>query len=429
MPEMTIAQRMRALRAERAALVEAQAARLARAAAESRDLTDEERAEDDAAYARVEAIDAELGRYERHARQAAVAAMTREDARQAGRDTIDPTHGFGSLGEFAWAVARATLQRDVDPRLLAALPSQTHRETGSDDGYLVPAEFRAGVTEVVFDDEGLLAAIAPEPTSSNAVAYVADQTTPWGSSGIGAYWAGETPAMGDYATKLQTQQRLISLHKLFAFTAASDDLLEDAPRLGDRLTRKAGQAIRWKAEEALMWGTGAGQPLGWMSSSALVTQAAEGGQTAATIVTANVAKMFSRLIPSAVTSAFWLVNSDAYPQLVQLTLANQPVFLPPATGITSAPGGFLLGRPVRFSDHCQTLGTVGDIQLVSPVGYYAVTKTGGITFASSMHLYFDLGAQAFRWTFRLGGQPVLSSPISPAKGSATKSHFVALAAR
>ena len=34
--------------------------------------------------------------------------------------------------------------------------------------------------------------------------------------------------------------------------------------------------------------------------------------------------------------------------------------------------------------------------------------------------------RAFRWIFRVGGQPVLSAPVSPAKGSATKSHFVVL---
>ena len=89
----------------------------------------------------------------------------------------------------------------------------------------------------------------------------------------------------------------------------------------------------------------------------------------------------------------------------------------------------LLGRPIRFSEHCKTLGTVGDIQLVDPKGYYALTKAGGIKFASSIHLYFDYGLQAFRWTIRLGGQPHLAAPVSPANGSTTKSHFVALATR
>ncbi len=47
----------------------------------------------------------------------------------------------------------------------------------------------------------------------------------------------------------------------------------------------------------------------------------------------------------------------------------------------------------------------------------------------SMHLWFDQGATAFRWTFRIGGQPWLSAPISRKNGSNTLSHFVALQTR
>lgn len=430
MPMRELVARIRALRAERAQLVVEQERRLASAAAANRALTDEERAADDAGHARIEAIDDELGRYERQERAAAVVAMAAEDARLRGVDRVDPAGGFASLSEFARAVARSTITREVDPRLAAALPSSgVHREVGSDDGYMVPAEFRRDIVEVVFAEEGLLATVAPEPTTANAVSYLRDETTPWGSSGILAYWAGETPSMGSFASKLATQSSLIQLHKLFAFTAASDDLLEDAPRLQDRLTRKAGEAIRWKAEEAIVNGTGQAQPLGWMQSNALVTVTKETSQAAATINAANVVKMFSRLLPSGVSDAIWLINSDAFPQLPLMTVGNVPIFLPPATGIASAPGGFLLGRPVRFSEHCQTLGTKGDIQLISPRGYYAVTKPGGIAMASSVHLYFDQDAQAFRWTFRLGGQPYLSAPVTPARGSATKSHFVCVETR
>lgn len=88
-----------------------------------------------------------------------------------------------------------------------------------------------------------------------------------------------------------------------------------------------------------------------------------------------------------------------------------------------------MGRPVEFTEHNEALGTVGDLVLADLKGYFSATKASGISFASSIHLYFDLGMQAFRWTFRMGGQPYLSKPVSPARGSATKSHFVALGAR
>jgi hypothetical protein len=88
-----------------------------------------------------------------------------------------------------------------------------------------------------------------------------------------------------------------------------------------------------------------------------------------------------------------------------------------------------MGLPVMLTEHAQTLGVKGDLQLLSPKGYYCARRDGGPQFASSMHLYFDFAIDAFRWSTRFGGQPYLSAPVTAAKGSNTKSHFVALAAR
>ena len=89
----------------------------------------------------------------------------------------------------------------------------------------------------------------------------------------------------------------------------------------------------------------------------------------------------------------------------------------------------MLGRPVIFTEHNKTVGDKGDIVFADPKGYYAPIKNGGVKFAQSMHLFFDYDVEAFRWTFRMGGQPFLSGPVSSANGSNTKSHFVTLAAR
>lgn len=177
-----------------------------------------------------------------------------------------------------------------------------------------------------------------------------------------------------------------------------------------------------------MFGDGVGKPLGWMSSSGpLVTQAIEGGQATATIVTKNISKMYSRCLNP--QFAAWIASKETLPQIMELAIGNQPIWTPPVSGFAQSPGGFLLGRPVKFSRHCQVLGTVGDIQLVDPTGYLLNIKTGGIKFDSSIHLYFDYAVNAYRWMFRIGGQPILSAAMSPAKGSNTESHFVTLAAR
>jgi HK97 family phage major capsid protein len=89
----------------------------------------------------------------------------------------------------------------------------------------------------------------------------------------------------------------------------------------------------------------------------------------------------------------------------------------------------IMGRPVFVTQACQTLGTVGDILLCDLKSYFAPYKAGGVRGDISMHLWFDQGLQAFRWTFRVGGQPWLSTYITPKNGTNYLSPFVSLATR
>lgn len=337
----------------------------------------------------------------------------------------ETTGGFKSMAEFAVAVRRASVPGGgpVDTRLMAA-PTNYHEGGGSSgEGYNLPVQYRDEIWELVMGMEGLMNTVDLEPTAARQVDFVKDETTPWGSSGVQAYWRAEASQMT--ASKQATKGDSLPLHELYAFVLATEELLEDAPRLGARLTRKSAEAINWKIDDSIIYGTGAGQPLGWFNSDALVSVAEESGQSADTIVAQNVLKMYSRLLVQPGSSPYWLTNRDTVPQLAVMTIGDQPVWQPP-NGLAGAPGGYLLGYPVRYSEHAKTLGDKGDIQLIEPKGYYAARRTAGIQFASSMHLYFDYAIQAFRWMFRFGGQPHLSGPVSPANGTNTKSHFVTL---
>lgn len=429
--------RYQALLQERADLVAQAAAIFQAAESAGRDLTDEEKALDDGINTRLQEIAGSIDREERRRKwEREVAAVPDDNMTQAARgiesvrDRVedDPKRGFANMAEFALAVKSASAPGGyVDNRLhYGAAPSNQMQSAGSSgEGYETPPAMRQEIWELVFEDGNLLSEVDSEPSSANAVSMVKDETTPWGSTGIQAYWRSQSAQMT--GSKEYKDAELVKLHELYAFVSAEEELLSDAPRLADRLTRKSARAINFKIDEALHEGTGAGQPLGWMASGALVTVAKETSQTAATIVAANVAKMYARVIDPG--QAIFFVNQDAFPQLMTMTLGDQPIWTPPATGFANAPGGLLFGRPIRFSEHCETLGTKGDIQLVSPKGYYAVTRQNGPEYAESIHLYFDYNVKAFRWIFRVGGQPYLSAPVSPNKGSATRSHFVTLAVR
>lgn len=308
----------------------------------------------------------------------------------------------------------------------AATGDNSHSEASS-DGNMVPTAIRDRIWSFVFDEDSILSQVDSEPTAGNSVELLTDQTTPWGSTGIQAYWENEGATGTE--SRVDTNPVTVKMHKLMALVTANEELVQDAARLASRLMDKAPLAIRWKACDAIHNGNGVGKPLGILNSDGLVSVAKESGQAAQTIEADNIAKMYARLLPGSYARAVWKINPDVIDQLITMTLGDQPIWTPPASGLVNAPGGVLLGRPVQFSEHCQTIGTKGDIRLIDPMGYYAITKPRGIQFASSMHLLFDKDKQAFRWTFRLGGRPYLNAAQSPANGSNTKSHFVTLDTR
>lgn len=338
----------------------------------------------------------------------------------------DEEHGFQSMGEFSRCVVSASAGGSIDQRLqFFGAPGNVHVEGGSTDGWMVPPAYSSKMFELAFGEPDLLGMVDVEPTASNSVQMLADESTPWGTTGIQAYWVGEAKKFTP--SRLETEGKEVKLNKLYAYVEAGEELIEDGPRLNARLTKDTPKAINWKANEAILYGNGVGRPLGFDKSSSKITVAKESGQAAATLNATNIAKMFSRSLNPG--GSVWMINPDVLPQLMLMTIGNQPIWTAPSEGFKNAPGGYLLGRPILFSEQCKTLGTNGDIQFIDPMGYYMPQKAGGVKFASSMHLYFDYDVQAFKWTFRIGGMPYLNAAVSPKNGSNTKSHYVTLATR
>jgi len=404
---------------------------------ENGDMTDEQAADFDAKKAEIEATkkaisrrDA-LQRFKDELNQPAAPrvvtpepAAVNDDEHYYTSQEVDPMLGFSCDAEFYESVLLAGLPgQPTDSRLVInAAPSSPHIATGATqgDGYMVPNDVRDRVWNAVMEEESMLSLVNPEPTSRNTVEFAADETTPWGSTGVQAYWGNEASQMTE--SHLDTEGRSIKLHKLYALVTASDELLSDSTLLTSRLNKKAPEAIRYKASDAIINGTGVGQPLGFMNNDSKieVTRA-----TASKVDDDDVAGMYARLLGNP-DGACWLTHKSVLPQLMIMTIGDQPVWTPPQTGLRGAPGGFLLGLPIKFSQHCKALGTPGDIQLCQPKGYAAYRKAEGIKFATSMHLYFDYDVHAFRWTFRIGGEPLLNAAVSPANGTDTLSHFITL---
>lgn len=337
------------------------------------------------------------------------------------------TFGFRHLGDFAQCV-RSAANRDEGAvgRLL-----QMNEGVGEDGGFLVPPEFRESILRVVEGEESLMSRCDVSTTSRNMVTQNIDESTPWGTGGIIAYWEGEAQAAPASGAKLG--QTTLRLNKLFARVDVTDELLEDAPQLDSFLRQKAPEVMTSVLNLAIVQGNGVGKPLGFMNSPALVTVAAETSQPADTIHHRNIVKMWSRMYAPSRSRAIWLVNQDAEPQFHLMsfrdgTTTPVPVYLPP-NGLSESPYGTLMGRPVVPVQAMETLGDLGDIAFVDLTKYRIITKTGGARVDTSIHLKFDTDETVFRFIFRVAGSPWMSKPISPRDGSTTYSSFVTLASR
>ena len=306
----------------------------------------------------------------------------------------------------------------------------------SDGGFLVQKDF-AGMLDQGAINTGLLSSRCFKvPISKNAngikMNLMNETSRATGSryGGIQTYWAAEAATVT--AKKPTFRQLELNLHKIFGLFYATEELLSDAAAMAAMVEKWFPMEMGFKIDDAIIRGTGAGQLLGILNSGCLVSVAKETGQSATTLLFENIVKMYTRLLDSSDANAIWLVNRDILPQLFTMSLAvgtgGVPVYMP-ASGAADRPFSTLLGKPMLFIEQCETLGTVGDIILADFNEYMLIDK-GGIQSASSIHVMFLYDEMTFRWTYRIDGQPLRQSAMTPYKGTAnTRSPFIALATR
>lgn len=430
-----MSKKLRELNARKAAHVAAMRAIADKATAEGRDLTDEEVTAFDAEKAKAASVQAAIEREQELIEHERSAGATIPDDARVGtltdRAAADPTRGFRSFGEFAQSVRAGSLRNGaVDSRLTigAAAPGTFANEAaGADGGFLVPPQFSTEIFTLSLGDDALLPLTDNIEVSGNGMVFPKDETTPWGTDGVRAYWQAEAAKANETKPKFGTSS--LRLHKLMALTPVTDELMEDTSALDSYLPALMARSVRWKTNEAILYGDGAGKPLGAFKGSAAVVVAKETGQATQTLDVKNIAKMIARLPPGSFPNSQWLITPDALPALFTLTLGNYPIYLPISEGAKGSPYGTLMGRPIMVSQHASAFSSEGDVSLVDMSYYRTITKAGGIKTDTSMHLYFDADAMAFRVIFRVDGQPKIVNPIAQAKGSNTLSPFVSLGAR
>ena len=438
---------------ERADLVGAGREMFAAAEDAGRDLTDEERTQDNEAQTRLEAVNDELGRLERQREreaglptEAAIADVEKAVAQAEAIVAIPkPFSAEGrawkrGFGEQLAAIARAYSNPSASPdnRLMEIMAATGMSEgVGSEGGFLVQTDFTTELLREVYETGVLASRTDRTPISANANGLkvnAIDETSRADGSrqgGIQAYWAAEAGT----ATKSKPTFRHmeLTLQKLIGLYYATDELLMDTVALGSEITSLFSEEFGFKIDDAIYRGGGAGLPMGVLGHAGTVSVAKESGQAAATILKENIENMYSRLRARSMVRAEWFINQDCWPQLFQLSQAvgigGVPVFIP-AGGLSASPFGTLLGRPINPIEQCDTVGTVGDIMFADFRAYKMIEK-GGIEAASSIHVQFLTDEMTFRFTLRTDGQPKRNSVLTPFKGGSTKtqSSFITLDTR
>lgn len=376
-----------------------------------------------------------------------------EDPEKRSTSLIVHPKEFRSVGEQLQAIALAKRTGRVDQRLIRLNDfDMEQRSSGmerraiqgmsetvdSDGGFFMQPDFAAELYRRAFETGVLASRCRKVPLSQMANALrmlmIVDKSRANGSrmGGVVGKWLAEGDSIT--ASKPKFKEFEVRVNKWAAAAYMTDELIKDVPALGSVVGDAFSDEAGYQLDDAILNGSGVGEPLGFTNSGCKVSVPKDASQAGGSksIIPLNIVNMRSRLPIRSRGTAVWLVNQDVEPSLHLMaqaigTAGGSLVYMP-ANGLSGTPFDTLYGRPVIPIEQAETLGTEGDISLVDFMTYMLVTK-GELQTDVSMHVEFLSDQSVFRFILRVGGSPLWSEPITPAKGANTLSPYITLATR
>jgi len=352
--------------------------------------------------------------------------LNRQIASWAGAPGRQLDGQFADFGAFLRAVSPQGIARNGMPDVIRNLSSVEP----SAGGFLVPEAFRAELLAVALDESIVRSRATVIPMASSRQVVPGLDVTSHESSffgGVVCQWIEEGASFVDSGPKFG--RVVLQASKLGLRSDIPNELLQDAvPTLDATLQLLFGQAMAASEDQAFLTGSGVGQPLGVLSSPAVITVTKETDQPNGTIVYENLTNMFARLLSRSRRRAVWVASDECIPELLELSIAVG-IGGSPVQVLNERDGQFyLLGRPIFFSEFMPQLGQAGDIGLYD-FAYYLVGDRAELRIESSPHVKFTSDETVFRAVQRLDGRAWLQSAITPANGGDSRSAFVILGAR
>lgn len=354
----------------------------------------------------------------------------------------DPSGGFRNMGDFASAVRNKALGRGDDTRL--KLLNDRYKADGMDEsvladgGALVPQEYANQIYRDVLEESVLFSRCRQYPINLGNTLFLPVRlmtelgVTAASGGSLGSWLNSDGVAITPQKPVYSRIQ--FTLNRWGTLLPVTDELLQDNNvALGQYIFQEGAIALAWDLNNAIINGSGLGQPQGILAANALVQVAPATGQTAGTIVYDNLVAMLSRIwtiAPGMRSKLVWIANPDAEAQLAQMSDASgRNLYFAPGT-LNQSTQAKLFGIPVMYSNHCPALGDAGDIILADLDQYGVATKARGeIEQAISMHFYFDAAEVAYRMIYRIDGKVMRQTPLTMPNSPLPRSGFVCIEPR
>lgn len=338
-------------------------------------------------------------------------------------DALAAASAFTNGQEFLRSVGRGL----AHPGLMGA---SFHESSGPDGGWLTPEEMVRALFDTALESEIVRPRARVYPMRSSVLNIVVwDDLNRAGAVTFGGLKGASVPEEGTIPEKTGKLRRIqFEAKKVGFILPASNESLDDSGAAGDLEMAMSG-SLSFTLDDLFLRAAGQGTPLGILNSTALITVAKEGGQGANTILYANLAKMFGRLLPSSVGRAVWVAHPSAIPVLLQIAIPAGGAATSFYPVLNEQNGSFsIFGRPLLVSEKMAPLSTKFDI-LLADFSRYVIGIRREITIDRSQHVGFSKDQTHFRVLVRVDGMPMDSSPITPSYGTDTLSAFVTLEAR
>lgn len=340
---------------------------------------------------------------------------------------------FDDFQSYLQAIWHGNRNPDLETREKIAKIHNYSEKIPSEGGLLVPEEFRTQLMQLAMEN----AIVRPRATvipmgSPRLHVPKVDETSRVSSlfGGVIVYRTEEGAELTESSAAFASTK--LDVTKQTALAHVPNELIRDWGAFGAFIDATLPAAFAFYEDLDFISGNGVGAPLGALhaANTALIVQAAAGGQASGTIVWENIIAMYARMLPSSINSAVWLASPDTFAQLATMALTvgtgGSAIWLTNGVG---APVLTLLGRPVIMTEKAPAaLGTQGDLSFVD-WGMYLVGDYQTMTIDSSPHVKFTSDKTTFRGIARNDGRPWLDSPLTPHNNSATLSPFIQLASR